>query len=299
MRTNAGRDRVGGPRPRPTGSTPNASSTKPHDRGRRRLVERDADRVVVDEPQVDPPIGRGRDHRAAPARNPDRQRVEEVLVHDLDAARAQRRREPGREPVHPARDRAQAVGAVVRRRRDPAMTASSTCAVQMLLVAFSRRMCCSRVCKREPERGAALRVDRDADEPARQRAPVLVAHREVRRVRTAEAERHAEALGRAHHRVGADLAGRRDEREREQVGRDAHRTRRRGARSIAGARSRNRPLLPGYWTSTPKHPSIVSTVVRIAHDDLDPERLRARAHDVERLRVRVGVDEEHHRPPSG
>ncbi len=28
----------------------------------------------------------------------------------------------------------------------PAMTASSTCAVQMLLVAFSRRMCCSRVC---------------------------------------------------------------------------------------------------------------------------------------------------------
>jgi hypothetical protein len=28
----------------------------------------------------------------------------------------------------------------------PAITASSTCAVQMLLVAFSRRMCCSRVC---------------------------------------------------------------------------------------------------------------------------------------------------------
>ena len=28
----------------------------------------------------------------------------------------------------------------------PAMIASSTCAVQMLLVALSRRMCCSRVC---------------------------------------------------------------------------------------------------------------------------------------------------------
>ena len=28
-----------------------------------------------------------------------------------------------------------------------AMTASSTCAVQMLLVALSRRMCCSRVCR--------------------------------------------------------------------------------------------------------------------------------------------------------
>ena len=28
----------------------------------------------------------------------------------------------------------------------PAMTASNTCAVQMFDVAFSRRMCCSRVC---------------------------------------------------------------------------------------------------------------------------------------------------------
>ena len=176
----------------------------------------------------------------------------------LDAARAQRGREPDGEPVHAPRDRAQTFGAVVRRRTSPAMTASSTWAVQMLLVAFSRRMCCSRVCKREPERGAALRVDRHADQAAGQRAPVLVAHREVRGVRAAEAERHPEPLRRADHRVGAHLARRRDEREREQVGDDAHqRAARVRRRSITGARSRSRPLLPGYCTSTPKQPSIV------------------------------------------
>ena len=36
--------------------------------------------------------------------------------------------------------------------------------------------------------------------------------------------------------------------------------------------------------------------MRIAHDDVDSERLGARAHDVDRLRVRVGVDEEHVAP---
>ena len=35
-----------------------------------------------------------------------------------------------------------------------AITASSTCAVQMLLVAFSRRMCCSRVCSASRYAGA-------------------------------------------------------------------------------------------------------------------------------------------------
>jgi len=37
-----------------------------------------------------------------------------------------------------------------------AITASSTCAVQMLLVAFSRRMCCSRVCNAMRSAGRPL-----------------------------------------------------------------------------------------------------------------------------------------------
>jgi hypothetical protein len=39
----------------------------------------------------------------------------------------------------------------------PAMTASRTCAVQMLLVAFSRRMCCSRVCSARRSAGRPRR----------------------------------------------------------------------------------------------------------------------------------------------
>ena len=74
--------------------------------------------------------------------------------------------------------------------------------------------------QREPVRGAAFGVDRHTDQPARQRPLELVARREVRGVRTAETERHAESLRRADDHVGAHLARRHEQREREQVGRD-------------------------------------------------------------------------------
>ena len=101
-----------------------------------------------------------------------------------------------------------------------AITASSTCAVQMFDVAFSRRMCCSRVCSASRYAGSPLRVDGDADEAAGQRALELVARREEAGVRAAVAHRHAEALRRADHRVGAPFARRREQRQREQVGGD-------------------------------------------------------------------------------
>ena len=104
----------------------------------------------------------------------------------------------------------------------PAMTASSTCAVQMFDVAFSRRMCCSRVCSASRYAGVAVRVDGHADEPPRQRALECVARGEEAGVRTAVAHRHAEALRRTDHGVGAPLARRRQQRQREEVGRDDH-----------------------------------------------------------------------------
>ena len=110
-----GRDRAGAsPSRRSPPSRPNAPSTVVDDRGRRRLVERDTERVGVDEPQVHPRGRGGRDDLGRAARNPHRQRVEVVLVHDLDPTRAQRGREPVGESVHAARDRAQTVGTVVR-----------------------------------------------------------------------------------------------------------------------------------------------------------------------------------------
>ena len=127
----------------------------------------------------------------------------------------------------------------------------------MLLVAFSRRMCCSRVCSASRSAGRPPAVDRHADEPAGQRPLVRVAAREERGVRSAVAERHAEALRGADDDVGADLA-RRPEQARARAGRPrpatsppcswtcARRSRRRRARA---------PLEPGYCSSTPNSPS--------------------------------------------
>ena len=100
------------------------------------------------------------------------------------------------------------------------MMASSTCAVQMLVVALSRRMCCSRVCSERRSAGLALGILGDADEAAGHLAFERVARGEERRVRPAEAQRHAEALGVADGDIRAEFAGRLQQREREQVGGD-------------------------------------------------------------------------------
>ena len=59
--------------------------------------------------------------------------------------------------------------------------------MQMLLVAFSRRMCCSRVCSASRYAGCAVGVDGDADEAAGQLPLQPVADRHVAGVRAAEA----------------------------------------------------------------------------------------------------------------
>ena len=100
--------------------------------------------------------------------------------------------------------------------------------------------------QREPQRRIAVGVDRDADEAARQRALEPGAHAHVGGVRAAEADRDAEALRRADDDVGAHLARRLEQHEREQVGGDAgERARRvRPRRSAARGRARG-PTRPG------------------------------------------------------
>ena len=74
--------------------------------------------------------------------------------------------------------------------------------------------------QREAVGRVAVRVDADADQAAGQRALELVAAGEVGGVRAAVAHRHAEALRVADDDVGAELAGRHQQRQREQVGGD-------------------------------------------------------------------------------
>ncbi len=134
--------------------------------------------------------------------------------------------------------------------------------------------------------GVAVRVDRHADDAAGRLAHVLLERGEERGVRTAVAQRHAEALRVAEDDVGAHLSRRREQRQAEQIGADGDqhagrlRARDEVAQIVDAARVR-----PAICTSAPKTRSPNSAVVEQSPTtQLDAERLGARAQDVERLR---------------
>ncbi len=110
----------------------------------------------------------------------------------------------------------------------------------MLEFAFSRRMCCSRVCR--AMRSAVLpraSLDTPMMRPGHGALEALAGGEEGR-VRAAEAHRHAEALRRAEGHVGAQLAGGVEQQQGQQVG--GHRTPAPSGAcscSISGVRSTN------------------------------------------------------------
>ncbi|KAF1054979.1 MAG: hypothetical protein GAK41_00467 [Burkholderia gladioli] len=150
-----------------------------------------------------------------------RQRVEEGAVDGREAELLEARGQQAGDAVHAQRDRLQAARAVIdgiraghdgEQRLRRADVRGGLFAADMLLARLQR----------EAHRRLALRVDGHADEPARHLPLEFVAHREVRGVRAAEADRHAEALGVADRDVRAPFARRRQHRQREQVGRHQH-----------------------------------------------------------------------------
>ncbi len=74
--------------------------------------------------------------------------------------------------------------------------------------------------QRQPIGRRAARIDRQADDAAGQRALQRIAHRHVGRMRAAIAHRHAEALRRTDRDIGAEFAGRGEQRQRQQIGGD-------------------------------------------------------------------------------
>ena len=144
----------------------------------------------------------------------------------------ERGRAPPRRPPpsarRPARARGRARGArsrSARRRRDSWRTSRRSPPA-----APARCRCCWSPCRGGcAARGSAAPAGRPAtpsastrhpDQPAGQLAGVLGVHGEVAGVRSAESHWHAETLGGAERDVGADLAGRGDQRQRQQVGAD-------------------------------------------------------------------------------
>ena len=89
---------------------------------------------------------RSRDHVSRALARGHGEGVEEGAVPEREAEPVEARAQDRRQPMHAhARCARSPTGPWYTAYMD-AITASSTCAVQMFEVAFSRRMCCSRVC---------------------------------------------------------------------------------------------------------------------------------------------------------
>ena len=188
-----------------------------HGLGPRYLVERNADPVITDLAQIDAfapcrfenfglaALGEHRDGVEEDRRIDDeielfqacRQRRRLDVDATGDGAKPDRAMEDG---IHRGDDGEQHLrGADVRRR---------LFAANVLLAGLQR----------QPVGLVAARIDGDADQASGHRALVGVLDRHVGRVRTAVADRNAEALHRADGNVRAHLAGRLEQRQRQRIG---------------------------------------------------------------------------------
>lgn len=141
------------------------------------FVEREAHRSVVDATQRDiASVSFGMHVRGVDILHGDR--VESRAWGDApDALLAQKRDGRMREGARAARDGLQAVTAVPRG-VEAEMLASNACAVQMFEVAFSRLMCCSRVCSASRNAGRpAVSVLTPTSRPGNERAKRSLAAR--------------------------------------------------------------------------------------------------------------------------
>ena len=221
------------------------------------------------------------------------------VVRDLDAALAQRRRRaPRRSGARASRSRAGRPGRGRRRTstRDHgeqhlrgADVGGRLVAADVLLAGLQR----------EPVRRTALGVDRHADQPAGQVPLEAGAHRHEAGVRTAVPQRHAEPLRRADHDVGAELAGRLEQGQREQVGGDDGQR----AALVRGLDHRSRVAdLAGRARVLHEHAAQVAVgqaVGEVGLDHLDAHRLGPGVHDGERLRQASASTTNGPEPPCG
>ena len=111
-------------------------------------------------------------------------------------------------------------------------------------------------------------------------------------MRAAIAHRHAKALRRADGDVGAEFAGRGDQRQRQQIGGDD------GQRALGVQRRDRRPQIAHRARGTrilqqaAEHFRLIEIGEGIADDQAPAERLGAGAQHGERLRMHFRVDEE-------
>ena len=266
--------------------------------GGRRLVQRDSHRRGGQAAQVD--LSRGGRLQPGARPRPRRRRRERcrrtARWRTFRPAFSRPRASTRGEPRRALGDRAQAAGAVIdgvhpghdgQQNLRGADVAGRLLAADVLLARLQRHA----------QRAVAVRVLGDADEAPGQLAGPLGARREKGRVRAAVPQRHAEALRAAQRHVGADLAGRRQHRQRQKVRR--HRDQRAGVMRAAahGRQVRQRPV--GGRVLQQHAERLLAREVEalgVADPHVDAQRLGARAHDFDRLRVTGGRDQKHAAP---
>ena len=257
--------------------------------GRGGLVAGDRHVVGVDPPDVDTAaLGLGL-HRGRPVGHSHQHGVEERVVHHLDSGGGQPGGQRAGVAVHPAGDRRQPVGAVVagihrRQHRQQylggADVGSGLVAADVLFAGLQR----------QPVSGRPVGIHGHPDQSAGQLAGVLGVHRQVAGVRAAESHWHTEALGGAERDVGTQLAGRGDQRQRQQVG-----AQRDQGPALVGLLDELRPVRhppagAGQLRDDPEEVTLGQPVAQVGGDDLDAERLGAGGQDRGRLGEQVGVD---------
>ncbi len=171
----------------------------------RRLVEREPDRRRVHTAEVHAMRNRSVEDAVGVLAGRHEEGVEVSARRHAESETLEAVLQDAGEPVGPAGDRREPLGAVVdgvhgRDHREQHLRSADVrrglLAADVLLARLQR----------EPERRIAVRIDGHADEPSRHRALEFVARREVAGVRPAVAHRHAEALGRADDDVGTPFA---------------------------------------------------------------------------------------------
>ena len=143
--------------------------------------------------------------------------------------------------------------------------------------------------QRQPVRGLSVAVDGHADQSPGKAALVFVASREKPGVRPTESHRHAKALRRAHGSIGAPLARRDEQRQRQQIGGYEHK------RALCVQHFRKGAIVAYIAVDAgileQRGKAIRPCGRRRRPDDhAKAERLRARADDIDRLRQDIVRD---------
>jgi hypothetical protein len=258
---------------------------------RRGLVERDADLARRHQAQIGLRVARLLQDRFGARAGLERDGVERLRREVLESKRCQTLGEDCRVRRHALRDAPQALRPVVhgvhagdhRQQHLRGADVRRGLLAPDVLLARLQREAISRL---------AVAVDAGADQPAGHRALELVAAGEKRRVRSAATHRHAKTLRVADHDVGIELARCLQQREREQIGRDDER----GLLRMRLLDERREVMdQPRRRWVLRQHGEVIVLLHQLgcqAHEHLQAERLGARAHHVDRLRVAVARDDD-------